>query len=350
MTLPLDDLSLLDGPGGEGNPVGSQDAAAGQPLQLPLDMIDEDPDQPRREFDEASLRELSETIALRGVRQPVSVRPHPTMPGRWMLNFGARRYRASRLAGKETIPAFVDATADSFDQVIENEQRQSLTPLELALFVQRQRQAGLALAEIARRLGKTRGYLTFVGALIDPPPWLLTLYRSGACTGMTELYELRKLHEQDAARVDAWLRDGADFTRAGIAGLKAQLKQEPAVRTTAEAPVHRRRAEAIPPPAAATRIAAQTITTADSETRSEPRQLSGPGDDAAGDTLAPEPVASLRVRWQSRLVRVPLATHLNEAGQVVINVWDETGAMVAVRADELEFPPVLGLVIAPSAV
>ncbi len=350
MTLPLDDLSLLDGPAGDAVPMASPGTASGEPLQLALDLIDEDPDQPRREFDEESLRELSETIALRGVRQPVSVRPHPTTPGRWMLNFGARRYRASRLAGKDTIPAFVDATANSFDQVIENEQRQSLTPLELALFVQRQRQAGLALAEIARRLGKTRGYLTFVGALIDPPPWLLSLYRSGACTGMTELYELRKLHEQDSGRVESWLRDGGDFTRAGIAGLKAQLKQEPAVRATAEAPVHPRRADASPRPAAATLTAEQTTTTADAETRSKPRQLSGRCDDAAGDKLAPEPVATVQVRWQSRLVRVPLATHLNEAGQVVIKVWDETGAMVAVRADELEFLPVLGLVIAPSAV
>ena len=113
MTLPLDDLSLLDGPAGDAIPLGAQGAACGEPLLLALDLIDEDPDQPRREFDEASLRELSETIALRGVRQPMSVRPHPTTPGRWMLNFGARRYRTSLLAGKDTIPAFVDATADS---------------------------------------------------------------------------------------------------------------------------------------------------------------------------------------------------------------------------------------------
>ncbi len=112
-------------------------ASTGQPLSLPLDAIDEDPDQPRSEFDPVSLQELADTIAARGVRQPISVRPHATVPERWMLNFGARRLRASKLARQATIPAFVDETADSYDQVIENEQRESLKPMELALIVQR---------------------------------------------------------------------------------------------------------------------------------------------------------------------------------------------------------------------
>ena len=56
----------------------------------------------------------------------MSVRPNLQAPGRWMLNFGARRLRASRMAGMAEIPAFIDTTADSYDQVIENEQRVGL--------------------------------------------------------------------------------------------------------------------------------------------------------------------------------------------------------------------------------
>jgi len=108
--ISLPDLAALD--------------AGGQPRLLPVDSIDEDPEQPRREFDDDSLRELAETIKARGVRSPVSVRAHPSEPGRWMLNFGARRLRASRLAGKADVPAFVDESFDSYDQVIENEQRE----------------------------------------------------------------------------------------------------------------------------------------------------------------------------------------------------------------------------------
>jgi ParB family transcriptional regulator, chromosome partitioning protein len=130
------DLEALDAPSGSQGAATAAGQGGGQPLQIAIDLIDEDPSQPRREFDAAALRELAATIAQRGVRQPVSVRPHPDTPGRWLLNLGARRLRASRLAGLATIPAFVDETADAYDQVIENEQRQGLRPLELALFVQ----------------------------------------------------------------------------------------------------------------------------------------------------------------------------------------------------------------------
>ena len=84
-----------------------------------------------------------------------------------MLNFGARRLRASRLAGLSEIPAFIDATADNFDQVIENERREGLKPLELALFVQKRLALGDNQAEIAKRLGKSRQWVTLATALIE---------------------------------------------------------------------------------------------------------------------------------------------------------------------------------------
>ena len=198
-------------------------AASGAPRRLPLADIDEDPEQPRQEFDAEALNELAATIAARGVRQPVSVRLHPSKPGRWMLNFGARRLRASKLAGKVDIPAFVDAGFDSYDQIIENEQREALKPLELALFVQRRLAAGETRAEIARHLGKSRGYLTFVGALIDAPDWLLDLYRSGKCTGTAELYELRKLHETHPVAVEQWCRGQGSVAREDVVRLKDTL-------------------------------------------------------------------------------------------------------------------------------
>ena len=200
MALPLDQLDLLATP---------DDLLAGAPLQLPIDAIEEDPDQPRQEFDPEGLAELAETIKERGVRQPISVRRHPEKPDRWMLNFGARRLRASKLIGKLDIPAFVDNTADSYDQVIENEQREGLKPLELALFVQRRLAAGDTQAVIARQLGKSRQYVTMATALIDAPDWLITAYREGRCRGLNELYELRKLAGDHPQYVEAWTSDTA---------------------------------------------------------------------------------------------------------------------------------------------
>jgi ParB family chromosome partitioning protein len=214
MPLQLDDLAALDAPTPGSN---------GQPLMLPLDSIDEDPDQPRQEFDPVALQELADSIGQRGVLQAISVRPHPQQPQRWMVNMGARRLRASRMVGMPVIPAFVDAAADSYDQIIENEQREGLKPLELALFIEKRLALGDSKAEIARRLGKSRQWVTLATALIDAPSWLLQAYREGRCTGMAELYDLRRLHADYADRVMAWVAGSETITRERVAALKAEL-------------------------------------------------------------------------------------------------------------------------------
>ncbi len=214
MPLELDDLAALDAPAPD---------ASGQPLMLAIDAIDEDAEQPRQEFDGNALQELADTIRERGVRQPISVRPDLQRPGRWTLNFGARRLRAARLAGLAQIPAFLDTSADSYDQVIENEQREGLKPLELAMFVQKRLALGDKQAEIARRLGKSRQWVTLATALIEPPDWLLGLYRQGRCRGMAELYELRRLHAEHPQYVEAWASDRDSITRESVTALRADL-------------------------------------------------------------------------------------------------------------------------------
>jgi ParB family chromosome partitioning protein len=202
---------------------GVQANGEGVPLLLALDSIDEDPLQPRREFDPEALQQLAASIAERGVLQAVSVRRHPEQSERWILNFGARRLRASKLAGQMQIPAFVNETANSYDQVIENEQREGLKPLELALFVQRCMAAGDSQAEIARRLGKSPPYVTYATALIDAPDWLMTLYREGRCRGLRELHELRQLQRQHPECVLELQSHSGPISRDKVASMKSRL-------------------------------------------------------------------------------------------------------------------------------
>ena len=220
MPLQLDDLAALDAPTLENT---------GQPLMLPVESIDEDPEQPRREFEDNRLEDLAETIRSRGVRQPISVRPNLQAPGRWMLNFGARRLRASKMAGMAEIPAFIDTTADSYDQVIENEQREGLRPLELALFVQKRIALGDNQAEIAKRLGKSRQWVTLATALIEPPDWLLQAYREGRCRGTNELYDLRRLHGEYGDSVEAWAAQQPTITRDRLAEFRTTLERRTAL-------------------------------------------------------------------------------------------------------------------------
>ena len=103
--------------------------------EIPLDEIMPGEFQPRKHFDEEKLRELSESIKEKGVLQPIYLRSHPRCAGKYEIICGERRWRASRMAGKETIRAIVgnvdDATALEM-AIVENAQRQDLSVVEQA--------------------------------------------------------------------------------------------------------------------------------------------------------------------------------------------------------------------------
>jgi len=124
-------------------------ALPGQVLRLPVADIEEDPDQPRSVFDAESLQSMAQSIALHGVLQPIVVRP--PVNGRYVLAFGARRLRASRLAGQAHIPAVVrTAGAQDFAaQLIENQQRADLSNRELAAAIARLARDGVSNKAIA---------------------------------------------------------------------------------------------------------------------------------------------------------------------------------------------------------
>lgn len=173
--------------------------------EIDITLISEDIHQPRKEFNQETLRELTETIKLRGVKSPISVRPNPDKPGAYIINHGARRYRASIDAGLKNIPAFIDTDYSEADQVIENLQRDNLTSREIADFIGRQLAAGKTKSEIARLIGKTNPYITMHAALLDLPDPLADVYRTGRCTDVTALYDLTRLYKANLDEVITWL-------------------------------------------------------------------------------------------------------------------------------------------------
>lgn len=149
--------------------------------EVPVDLIEPNPRQPRREFDEEALVALSESIRARGVLQPVVVRPLPG--GRYELIAGERRLRASRLADLDAIPAVVRQTEDweRLDLALaENMARVDLNPIEEAracsMLVD---DLGLSKAEVGRRIGKSRVAVSNLIRLLELPDEVLEAVEAG---------------------------------------------------------------------------------------------------------------------------------------------------------------------------
>ena len=139
--------------------------------EIALDQIRPNPYQPRKHFDELALQELADSIKQSGVFQPVILRK--SMIKGYELIAGERRVRASRLAGKETIPAIVrqlDEEKMIEIAVVENLQREDLSPLEEAeAYSMLMDKLNLTQAEVADRMGKSRPYIANYLRLLTLP-------------------------------------------------------------------------------------------------------------------------------------------------------------------------------------
>ncbi|GAA2618073.1 ParB/RepB/Spo0J family partition protein [Actinomadura fulvescens] len=169
-------------PGLPGGPNGSDGAATPtmQPVagahfaELPLDAIRPNPRQPRENFDEQALEELSESIGIVGLLQPIVVRRIESAEHEYELVMGERRWRASQLAGLDVIPAIVRDTGDDDmlrDALLENLHRQQLNPLEeAAAYQQLLEDFGATHEQLATRIGRSRPHITNTLRLLNLPP------------------------------------------------------------------------------------------------------------------------------------------------------------------------------------
>lgn len=213
------------------NPADAPQAANGRPLELALDLIDEDPKQPRDEsnpgFTKESIAEIGGTIKVRGVKTPISVRENPDSPGRYIINDGARRYRGSKWAEKIAIPVFIDNDFVPDDQVVANIQREGHTPMELARLIQQRLAQGLKKGEIAKAWGKSAAYITQHAALLNMPEVIANAFNSGRVSDVTVVNELISAHKKAPEEVESWLEDDSqDVTRSTVKLLREYLEEK----------------------------------------------------------------------------------------------------------------------------
>jgi ParB family transcriptional regulator, chromosome partitioning protein len=166
---------------------------------VPLERIHPDPNQPRMHFDEDALNELAASIREHGVLQPVLVRPLEGQPHHhYQLVAGERRWRASRMAQLEEIPALIEQLDDDTAReigLIENLQREDLSPLEEALMYDRMvTEHGYSVRRLAQKIGKDKGYIENRLRLADAPTEIKQLVSLRKDT-ISHAYELLKVED-----------------------------------------------------------------------------------------------------------------------------------------------------------
>jgi ParB family chromosome partitioning protein len=162
----------------------SAETEGGKPLEIQLDQLDRNPFQTRTQMNEDQLAELAASITANGVVQPVLVRPLAN--GRFQLIAGERRWRASELAGKKTIPAILRQVSDEQAMeitIVENLQRADLNPMEQARAFERlSREFHMTQEQVATRTGKDRATVANFLRLLRLPVSVQSRVETGELT------------------------------------------------------------------------------------------------------------------------------------------------------------------------
>jgi ParB family transcriptional regulator, chromosome partitioning protein len=269
---------------------------AGRPLLIAVDRIEEDPDQPRRVFSEQELDELSASIREHGVLQPIVVR-HSNQEGRYVIVMGARRYRAALRAGLQEIPAFTqdNGRPDRYAQMIENIQRDDLRAPEIAAFVAGRLDAGDTQAEISRKLGKPRDWVSRFASVQSMPEFLRARLANSSIRALYELYQAWRFHP---AAIERLCATRESFTDAQARELVRQVR----------ANSDRTDAQSEPPP--------ESVPSDRSDLATSLWRAASEGTDAPTDDLPAKP----RVASPSRSAGLTiLVRHQHRAGRLLID-------------------------------
>ena len=150
--------------------------------EIDIHLIDRNPNQPRKTFDDESLKTMATSISMYGVLQPILLKSNPEN-GRYLIIAGERRYRASLLAGLKSVPAIVkDLTAQEIQEIslIENLHRENLNAIEAAEGIRElMENYGLTQEEVAVRIGKSRPYVTNTLRLLQLPEEVMDMVKAG---------------------------------------------------------------------------------------------------------------------------------------------------------------------------
>ena len=231
-------------PGEAGVPPTVSGQNAGSIVRVPVDQITVNPKQPRRDFDETALKELSESIKLHDIIQPVTV--VKIAQTKYQLISGERRWRASKMAGMKDIPAYI-RTADDQQMLelalLENLQRENLNAIEVALSYKRlMDECDMTQEQVSERMHKERSTVANYLRLLKLPPDIQKSVRDGslsmgharAIIGLDkidqQLYVFREVQEKGLSvrQTEALVKNMAHPEKASTTAVAAPVKLPPA--------------------------------------------------------------------------------------------------------------------------
>jgi ParB family transcriptional regulator, chromosome partitioning protein len=302
------------------------------PALLPIDKITEDTTQPRSHFDQAQLDELAASIRARGVLQPIGV--VKSGEATYRIVFGARRYRAARMAALQVIPAVVlpedRATLDV--QMIENIHRSDLRNSELVAGIIRMAQEGKSRKDIAELLGWDPERVKRCQALEGAPAIILQVLDGG--TAIRAAYDLFYAWKKAPQAIEAAIGDKTEMSYAEVRALiataldKTPRQPEPAARTEAEPA-----AEAPSLPPALPEPAAEEES---APAEPDPATARPAGNRGTRAPVAPEPASAAGASEAEAARAAPIPAPSRRAPRFTVQAGAREGVLITNRASEAD--------------
>lgn len=360
------DLSNLEALSGiVDTPVASQ----GKPLDCPVGKIIPG-NNPRKNFKNpkviAYIEQLSLQIAKRGVKSPISLQPATaeevlayfkasgqalpeSLDDFYKINHGECRWRASVLAKRETIPAFIDTLHDGYDALSENIQRLDLDPLDIALDIQRYVDQGVRKSEIAKEIGMSPSYVSNHLKLLSLPEPVAEMVKTGKSNDVTALNMLGSAFAHYPQQVTEFCLQSDEFTQSQVRKFVNDLASPPKAPSHAApgnademrdgSPLTGQALSAPEAPGADDNHQSSSSAGGDSPGSGEPAPLAGasvtPAPATSASTKAPKNrVTAIEIRHDDRPARLLLKVP-TEAGLAWIK-YEEDGHETEILADTIQ--------------
>jgi ParB family chromosome partitioning protein len=182
----------------------------------------------RKNHDDDVIRQIAAEIEADGdVREPIGVKPHPTMPGKFLIFSGHGRKKAYIVAGRDDAPIYINENYDDFDLVRLNIRKSDQDPSDTANFLKTKLAEGFNKSQIAEKLGVSNSWITQHSNLLNLPAPLEKLFESGRCKDVTLITELLKLHKLDPERAETFINDeSVELTRSTVSSYVTYVKQQ----------------------------------------------------------------------------------------------------------------------------